>query len=208
MRGASALSTFAIALLAASCSPEAADHDAGAQNGANVAGPADAAGTNEAASKAGAPAQAAAARLAVEGEGLRWLQPGGTGEAIPFGTRQAAVLASLERLRGRAEQGTNEDCPTGPVQYASWPDGLSLVFQQDLFVGWTLSEGASGAVETARGIGPGDTRAQLDAAHAPEVRQGTLGTEFGAGDIYGVLDGPSASARITDMSAGMTCIAS
>lgn len=209
-RRASALWSLAIACLAASCSPEAADDrepEPQAQSGAPVAEPGDAS-AKAPTGESSAPAQSAAARLAVDGDGLRWfLQPGGTERAIPFGTPQAEVVASLERVRGPAEQGTNQDCPTGPVQYANWSDGLSLLFEEGRFVGWYLNERASGAVETGAGIGPGDTRAQLAAAHAPEVRQGTLGTEFSAGDIHGVLDGPSAGARITHMWAGMSCVA-
>ena len=206
VRRAIALPGLAIACLAASCSPEAAA-DREAEPQAQSGAPADTsskAGTAE----SGAPAQAAAARLAVDGDGLRWSpQPGGTERRIPFGTPQAQVVASLERVRGPAEQGTNQDCPTGPVQYANWPDGLSLVFEEGRFVGWSVDDRAAGAVETAAGIGPGDSRAQLTAAHAAEVRQSTLGTEFSAGDVHGVLDGPSAGARITDMWAGVSCVA-
>jgi hypothetical protein len=135
------------------------------------------------------------------------LLPGGAERAIPFGAGEAMVIETLERVRGPAEQGTNEDCPTGAVQYASWSDGLSLLFGDDRFVGWSLDDRASGQVETPAGIGPGDTRAQLNSAHAPEVRQSTLGTEFSAGEVHGVLDGPSTGARITAMWAGASCVA-
>lgn len=202
MRRPGAIVGLAIAMMAASCSAEPQ-----AENGTEAAGPADAAANKAATSEARPPAQAMAARLTVEGEGLRWVLPsGGAGEAIPFGMRQDAFLASLEQVRGPAERRSNPDCPTGAVQYAAWPDGLSLVFEQGRFVGWGLSggEGATGSVETASGIGPGDTRAQLDAQSA-EVSQSTLGLEFAADEVYGLLDGPSPSARITEMWAGVSC---
>ena len=151
---------------------------------------------------------AADARLTVEGEGLRWfLQPSGSARPIPFGRPQSEVLASLEGLQGPAEKGTNQDCGAGPVQTASWTNGPSLVFQDGRFVGWGLGRRASGDIETAAGVGPGSTRAELDAAYSATVSQTSLGSEFSAGDLHGILDGASAGARITDMWAGVSCVA-
>ncbi len=159
-------------------------------------------------SNAAASESVAAPKLAVEGEGLRWfLQPSGSARPIPFGRPQAEMLASLETVRGPASKGTNQDCGAGPVQYASWPDGLSLVFQDKRFVGWGLDSRAADAITTASGIGPGSTRAELESAYEAAVSQTSLGTEFSAGDLQGVLDGPSAGARITDMWAGISCVA-
>lgn len=147
-------------------------------------------------------------QLTVDGEGLRWfVRPSGSARPIPFGTSQNEVLASLVSARGPADQGTNQDCGAGPVQYATWPDGLSLVFQDDRFVGWGLDRRAANAIATAAGIGPGSTRVALDAAYSATVSQTSLGTEFSAGDLHGVLDGRSAGAKITDMWAGVSCVA-
>ncbi|UUL84016.1 hypothetical protein [Sphingomonas qomolangmaensis] len=154
------------------------------------------------------PAPAAQARLAVEAEGLRWfLQPSGSARPLPFGRREDEVLASLERVRGPAVKGTNADCGAGPVQVASWPDGLSLLFQDGRFAGWSLGTRGVGGIATAAGIGPGSTRAELDAAYSATVSQTSLGSEFSAGELHGVLDGNSAGARITDMWAGVSCVA-
>ena len=151
---------------------------------------------------------AADPRLAVEGEGLRWfLQPSGSARPIPFGRPESEVLASLEEVRGPAKRGTNQDCSAGPVQVATWSDGLSVIFQDDRFVGWGLGRRASGDVATAAGIGPGSARAELDAAYSATVSQTSLGSEFSAGALHGVLDGASAGARITDMWAGVNCVA-
>lgn len=147
-------------------------------------------------------------RLAVEGEGLRWfLQPSGSARSIPFGRPQAQVMASLEAVRGFAAKGTNQDCGAGPLQYATWRDGLSLVFQDKRFVGWSLNKSAADVIATAAGIGPGTTRAELESAYAVTVSKTSLGYEFSAGDVHGVIDGASAGARITDMWAGVSCVA-
>lgn len=151
--------------------------------------------------------------LAVEAEGLRLFDRAtGSASPIPFGRPQAAMLEALERLRGPArpkslEEGVNADCGAGPVRYASWPDGLSLVFQDGRFAGWSLDARAAGALSTANGIAPGITRTQLEAASTATFRRTTLGTEFDAGGLYGVLDGPGPRARITDMWAGVSCVA-
>ena len=155
-------------------------------------------------------AAAAPPRLALDPYGLRWfLPPNGTARPLAFGATQADVLASLERVRGDAAEGTNEDCGAGPVQDANWEDGLSLVFQKGRFAGWGLDGRAKSGIATADGIGIGTTRSQLDDAIGPplEVRQTSLGTEFSAGQYHGLFDGLEAKARITDMWAGVSCVA-
>jgi len=157
---------------------------------------------------AATPSTATAPRLAVEAEGLRWfLQPSGSARPIAFGSPESEVIASLERVRGPSEKGTNVNCGAGPVQVASWPDGLSVIFQDGRFVGWGMGRSASGSIATAAGIGPGSTRAELDSAYNVTVSRTSLGSEFSAGGLYGVLDGASADARITDMWAGVSCVA-
>lgn len=151
---------------------------------------------------------AADPRLAVDGEGLRWfLQPSGSARPISFGRPRGEVLTSLEVVRGPARKGTNQDCGAGAVEYASWPDGLSLVFQDGRFVGWGLDSQAADAITTAAGIGPGSTRDELEAVYSATITQTSLGTEFSAGDMHGVLQGTSAGAKITDMWAGVSCVA-
>lgn len=147
--------------------------------------------------------------VAVEGEGLRLFNPT-TSAATPiaFGRSQTDVLKALERLRGAASKGTNQDCGAGSVDYATWSDGLSLVFQRNRFVGWGIDRRAAGTLTTASGVGPGSTRQQLDAAYGDvSVRQSSLGTEFAAGGFSGVIDGTKASSKITDMWAGTNCVA-
>lgn len=153
--------------------------------------------------------KSASPKIAVEGEGLRLFNPITTAaRSIPFGRPRAELLAILERLRGPAQKATNADCGAGPVEFATWPDGLSVVFQGNRFVGWGLDRRADGKHSTASGIGPGSTREDLDGAYANvSVRRTSLGTEFSAGGFSGLIDGPSAYSRITDMWAGISCVA-
>lgn len=150
-------------------------------------------------------AQVEQAKLAVDGEGLRLIDPrSGSAGPLPFGTPKARVLFALERLRGSASQGRNVECS---ADYANWADGLGLNFERDRFVGWTLDGRAEGALATMAGIGPGSTRADLDAAYTAKLSRSTLGTEFSAGGFSGLLTGPRASATITNMWAGTVCLA-
>lgn len=153
---------------------------------------------------------AALPRLALDPDGLRWFfPPNGGARPLAFGSPQSDVLSSLKRVRGDAVEGTNQDCGAGPVQYAQWKDGLSLVFQNGRFAGWGVDGRARSGIATADGIGIGTTRAELDDAIGPplDIRQTSLGTEFSAGQYHGVFDGAGANARITDMWAGASCIA-
>ena len=196
-------------LLLAACSPQPADVKTG---------PADHAVTFEAIQQVSpaiaesispGPVVAEQPKLALDSEGLRWFAPpNGSARPLPFGTAQADVLASIERVRGQAGQGVNQDCSAGPVQYANWPDGLSLAFQNGEFAGWGLDRRASGALATTSGVGPGLTRAALAQSFGSVTFQKTsLGTEFVAGEIYGLLDGIGPEAKITDMWAGVSCVA-
>lgn len=207
---------FALSLLA-SCAPDRTpDAVVATQPTSRTTAPAPSPAT--AADKAAAPATtqitasvepvAADPVLAVDGEGLRLFdRTTGSASVLAFGQARAAVLGPLETLRGPAGTGTNQDCGAGPVAYANWADGLSLVFQDGRFAGWGLDSRAAGAITTAASIGPGSTRAQLTDAYAATVNQSSLGTEFMAGGISGVLDGKGARAKITDMWAGVNCVA-
>ncbi len=148
---------------------------------------------------------AAAPGLAIESEGLRLFDPA-TGSARPlaFGTQWERTLAALA-FRGAPETGRNEECGAGPLDYARWPDSLTLYGQDGKFVGWFVDQGAEGKVSTASGVGPGTTRQDLEGAYAAEVFESTLGTEFAAGDLYGLLDSPHPDSPVTAMWAGTSC---
>ena len=143
--------------------------------------------------------------LAVEAEGLRLFNPEtGAARPIAFGTPRAQVLADLA-FRGPPGTGTNGECGAGPLQYANWPDGLGLFFQGDKFAGWNTDERGKSAIATASGIGPGSTRAELEGVYKVEVSEMTLGTEFAAGGLYGILDSRAKTGKITNMWAGVSC---
>lgn len=143
--------------------------------------------------------------VAIDGEGVRLVAPdSGRTRPIPFGTSRVDTLAALA-TRGTPATGTNSECGAGPLAWARYADGLTLNFQDDRFAGWSVDRSAGGRVTTMAGIGPGSTRTALESAYAITLPDSTLGTEFAAGDLGGLLDGPGPNARITDLWAGVTC---
>lgn len=154
-----------------------------------------------------APATLATAALAVDGEGLRLIDPAtGSTTPLPFGTPGEVVIESLTRLIGREpdEKGQGADC--GTASYATWEDGLSIWIERGGFVGWSLLD-ANSPLSTMAGVGIGSTLAELRDVMVVEVRETSIGTEFSAGGLAGLLDGDGDGARITHLWAGATCIA-
>ena len=157
-----------------------------------------------------APAAPAAQRpappadIALDGEGLRFVNAAtGSTRLLPFGAPEAQALEALQPLRGApAERSTNEECGAGPLAFAEWPDQLQLVFQDGRFVGWSLDRAG---LATMSGVGVGSTRADLQSAYDAQVQESTLGTEFSAGGLSGLLSGPGREAKITTIWGGTIC---
>ncbi len=190
----------------AACSPQSVpDADsaaAGALERSDPSAPPDSAVSSIAATRDSA---LTVAHVAIDGEGVRVIDSvTGSARPFPFGTQRTQLLPTLERILGRSTEGQNGECG---FDYANWTNGLSLAFRDGRFVGWSLDERARGAVSSMSGVGVGSTRRDLDAAYAATVQESTLGTEFTAGAMAGLIDGPSAGDSITNMWAGEVCIA-
>lgn len=141
--------------------------------------------------------------LGIDGEGLRVFDPEtGSSRALPFGTPSEQTIAALTALRGEPDdEGMNDECR---ASFARW-NGLTAWFSDERFAGWATQEG-DGALTTAAGLGIGSSRSDLDDAYAAEVAPSTLGVEFSAGDLNGLLDSEAPDARITNLWAGTTCL--
>lgn len=147
----------------------------------------------------------AGAHVAIDGEGLRVVDAvTGSARPLPFGSQRTQILPVLEGIFGRSTEGQNQECA---FDYANWTNGLSLAFRDGRLVGWSLDERARGAITSMSGVGVGSTRRDLDAAYSASVQESTLGTEFTAGAMAGLIGGPSAGDSITNMWAGEVCIA-
>ena len=153
-----------------------------------------------------ATSEAAASRLALDGEGLRLFNAvSGASRLIPFGTSRPDALRAIGAAQKGPvrSEGNNVECN---ARYTVWDNGLTVWFARDRFAGWSATASAS-APGTAAGVKVGSTREQLESAYAATTRKSTLGHEFNAGALAGLLASGNADARITALWAGTTCIA-
>ncbi|MBD2424883.1 hypothetical protein [Phormidium sp. FACHB-1136] len=147
--------------------------------------------------------------LALTGEGLFLVEPdSGSTTLLPFGMEMETVQAAVIRHLGRPlEISTNAECPGDPFVSALWAEGLVLNADGEEFVGWSVRpEVGSDQFTTLAGIGVGSSREDLEAAYTVTVVESTIGTEFTAGQLAGLLSDPTPAAEITDFWAGTVCI--
>ncbi|MDP5279099.1 hypothetical protein Q9Q95_09200 [Sphingomonas sp. DG1-23] len=132
----------------------------------------------------------------------------GAGRRATFGMPRAAVTDMLAKMLGSPiEEGDDQECGAGALSFASFRGGLGLYFEDGKFVGWDL-DGRDGAqFSTASGLGIGATRQQLDSVGPVTVEDSTLGVEFSAGGLSGLLSSRDPEGEITNLWAGATCIA-
>lgn len=126
---------------------------------------------------------------------------------LAFGASGPDAIAAVSDVLGApSDEGDQADCPAGPATYAAWGDvGLSLTMQDDVFVGWSARPNAT--LRTADDIGIGSPVADLLAAHPGTTFTTTsLGEEFDADGLEGIVSDSSDSGEVTDMWAGTTCI--
>lgn len=178
-------------------------------------------------SEGGVAAQSGASKhppvVSLDGEGLRLIDPdSGATRPLSFGVPLDQLKLVTEKLKGPAETGRAEECGAGPLAYLRWNDGLTLYALDGLFAGWALDEtvvsptrsdaakakGDKTALKltTISGVGIGSTRAELLSAYDAKIEQTTLGTEFNAAGLSGILDGTGAKATVTNMWSGVNCV--
>jgi hypothetical protein len=150
-----------------------------------------------------ATADPALAPLQLEGYGLR-LSGVAPGTELPFDSKKAAAIEAISKALGRAptERGTNDECGGGGLEFAAWKDELTLWFENDRFVGWD----SKGKLKTPGGVSIGSSRVDLATLRGMEVEESTLGTEFRAGGLSGLLSSKAPDAKVTNLWGGSTCV--
>ena len=193
----------------AGCADDSAPAPPADADGADVAavtGVGEAADTDVDAAAEAFPADSRQVVLALDGDGLTLIErASGSTRPVGFGQEATVVTGALERVLGGppAETGRNEDCR---LDYATWSGGFSALFADGSFVGWSLREGGP-VLTTMAGVGIGSTRAELESAYVIDVYDSSLGVEFTAGTLAGLLDGDGEGSLISHLWAGNTCIA-
>lgn len=141
-------------------------------------------------------------------DGVSLVLESGSSRHATFGlARAAAMQMATAALGDPIEQGDNQECGAGPLAFANFRGGLTLYFQEGAFAGWDLDGRDGPRLTTAAGIGIGSTRAQLEAVTSATVEDTTIGIEFTAGQMSGLLSSRGPTGEITNLWAGVTCIA-
>ncbi len=170
---------------------------AGNESVANSAAPANVSASAPAATPA------PAAPVVLEGAGLRI--PGASPpRTLGFDMAEGETIEALTKALGRppTQQGENEECGGGAMKFAEWKGELTAWFLDGRFAGWDNK----GGLKTLEGIGVGSSRAEVATLPGFEVEESTLGTEFRAGGLSGVLGSKAPNAKVTHIWGGATCV--
>ncbi|WP_299193011.1 aspartate-semialdehyde dehydrogenase [uncultured Erythrobacter sp.] len=116
-------------------------------------------------------------------------------ESFFFAAGQAEVETALTRVLGAPSQTAEmEECGAGPMNSASYADGLTVNFQDGILVGWFVQE-ASPDIAVSADVALEMPRDQLEAlpGYSP-IADSTLGEEFViSGQIAGFVEGDAVS---------------
>lgn len=157
---------------------------------------------------ANASEEAAGVGLNLAPDELTLMLPNGAARHVAFGTAKAESVKMISAALGSPiEEATNQDCGAGALGYAAFRNGLSLYFQDGKFAGWDLDGRENGKFTTGNGIGIGTTRKQLEAAGSVDVGETSIGNEFMMGGLSGLLSTAAPDGKVTNLWAGVTCIA-
>ena len=137
----------------------------------------------------------------LEADGLRL----GDGRRLAFGTEKGAALKDLSAAIGKppTEQSDDQVCgDLSMVDSAGWDGKFYALFDEGRFAGWE----DRGLFRTKSGLKVGSSRADLAALTDVAVEESTLGVEFSAGGLGGVLSSEAPDAKVTSFWGGATCV--
>ncbi len=156
-----------------------------------------------------APAKpAVAGAVALDQEGLRLVAESGSTRLVKFGVPTADAVAALSSALGNpADRAINSECGAGPTEFVSWSNDLDALFLDGKFAGWSGGRDSGGKVTTMDGVGVGSTRQALTASFGDlKVEESTLGIEFSAGEISGILDKDGPAGKVEVIWGGTSCV--
>jgi hypothetical protein len=150
---------------------------------------------------------AAQPSLVLAPDGVATVLENGATRRAGFGVSRDIAVPIVSAVLGKpVDTGRNGECGQGPMEIVTFKGGIDLEFQDGKFVGWDLDGREKGGYRTAKGIGVGSSLRELRAAYSGvTVENSSLGDEFGAGDLGGLLTSLKPDATITHMWAGSVC---
>lgn len=204
MTTTSRITAFAALALLAGCGEQAAPP-------ANIVATADTSNdtvvvpeANAAEPAAPANATAPAPALNIAPDGVSLVTESGSARHATFGMARDVAVPMVSAALGKpADTGHNDDCGQGPMDTVAFKGGLTLFFMEGKFVGWDLDDKST--FSTAAGIGIGSTLKEMRGVMTVTLDESTLGHEFAAGDMGGLLSAAAPAGKVTALWAGSTC---
>ena len=141
----------------------------------------------------------------------------GTGSTreIAFGMPLKQLVEIVEKvLESKPTIIVNRECGAGPLKFATWDNGLTLLFKEKkkdewLFAGWAAnkSKNNQSKLTTMANVGIGTSKKETESAYVINVTKTSLGYEFStkSNDLFGIFDGPNENAKITNLWSGVSC---
>lgn len=124
-------------------------------------------------------------------------------DGLPFGTPFHTTMHTLVAIFGHeVAVGFPQECGEGPLVSAAFQGQIGLMFQEDRLAGWILID--DDALSTATGLHVGSPRSALVAEGPISYFDSGIGTEFGAGDLFGLMS--EAGDAVQGIWSGATCI--
>lgn len=119
--------------------------------------------------------------------GLHLTSADGTSrDGMPFGSSFHSTMHTLVAIFGHdVSVAFPQDCGEGPLVSVTIPGQIGLMFQEDRLAGWNLTDGD--ALRTLTGLRVGSPGAALSLEGEVTYYESGIGTEFGAGALFGLM---------------------
>ncbi len=127
----------------------------------------------------------------------------GNDQRIDFGRAEAGAIAAVTKVLGAApvSRTDNAECGAGPATLVKY-DRIDLLFQGGAFRGWSTDDPRTAA---ANGLSAGITRRQLEGGGYGPFEATSLGVEFSAGGVSGLLPDNAPDTPVQMLWAGTSC---
>ena len=142
-------------------------------------------------------------------------QASGSTREIAFGMPLKQLVEIVEKvLKSKSTINMNSECGAGPLKFATWDNGLTLLFQEKkkdewLFAGWAANKPKNNQskLTTMANVGIGTSRKEIESAYIINVSKTSLGFEFStkSNDLFGIFDGRNENSKITNLWSGVSC---
>jgi len=142
-------------------------------------------------------------------------QSTGSTREIALGMPLVQLVEIVEKvLKSKSTINMNSECGAGPLKFATWDNGLTLLFQEKkkdewLFAGWAANKPKNNQTKlnTMANVGIGTSRNEIESAYVINVTKTSLGYEFStkSNDFFGIFDGGNENSKITNLWSGVSC---